>query len=96
VLSDVSTAITNIWGPVRQLADTGNLTLTKPNGELLQPAWSAAEDGGVFEPETGASVVWTAPGEAGTFNITIVLSDGVERVGQTAPLEVGEAAAAEE
>jgi hypothetical protein len=96
VLSDVSTGITNIWGPVRQIADTGNLTLTKPNGELLVPAWTAAENGGTFDPATGTSVVWTAPAEAGTYNITIVVSDGVDRVGQTAPLDVAAAPAAAE
>jgi hypothetical protein len=94
VISDVSTDGANVWGPVRQIADTGNLQLTKPNGELLQPAWTTAEEGGVIEPASGSSVVWTAPGEAGTFTITVIVSDGVERAGQTVPLDVSEAAVA--
>lgn len=87
-ISDVSAAAADVWDPVQQLADTGKLTLSKPNGELLVPAWQAAEGAGTISPLSGASVAWTAPAEAGTFEITIIVSDGIERLGQTVPLTV--------
>jgi hypothetical protein len=88
VLSDVSAGTADLWAPVRQIADTGQIALSKPNGELLAPAWSVATGAGSVTPQSGASVTWTAPAEAGDYTITIVVSDGVERVGQTVSLVV--------
>lgn len=88
VINDVSGAAANIWTPVQQISDTGDLTLTKPNGELLIPAWTTAAGAGTITPATGTSVAWTAPAAAGSYTITIIVSDGVERAGQTIPLEV--------
>lgn len=88
VISDVSAAAPDIWSPVQQIADTGKLTLTKPNGELLSPAWEAAPESGALSPLVGASTAWTAPAEPGTYQITIIVSDGIERLGQTVPLTV--------
>jgi hypothetical protein len=94
VLSDVSRGTADIWAPIQQLADTGDLLLARPNGELLMPSWTVAEGAGAITPTAGASVTWTAPAEAGSYTITIIVSDGVERVGQTVPLEVQAAAEA--
>lgn len=88
VINNVSPAAANVWAPIQQLSDTGDLTLTKPNGELLIPAWTAAAGSGTITPATGTSVAWTAPTAAGSYTITIIVSDGVERAGQTIPLEV--------
>jgi len=80
----------DVWAPIQQIADTGQLTLAKPNGELLIPAWTVADGAGSVAPSTGTSVAWTAPGEPGTYTLTVIVSDGVDRVGQTIPLDVGE------
>jgi hypothetical protein len=83
----------DVWAPIRELADTGTLELAKPNGVLFAPAWSA--DAGDLSATTGGSVTWTAPGEPGTYDVTLIISDGVVRAGQRFSLEVVEAPAAE-
>lgn len=78
----------DVWSPIRELSDTGMLALTLPNGERFAPAWSAAS--GTLSAESGETVTWTAPQEPGTYEITLVVSDGVVRVGQRFSLEVVE------
>ncbi|MGB2694138.1 MAG: hypothetical protein WBD55_03000 [Dehalococcoidia bacterium] len=70
----------NIWPVVRNYAQTGAVALVKPNGQLLQPHWTASA--GTFDSETGASVTWHAPNAAGAQTLTLVVSDGVVRMGQ--------------
>ncbi len=43
----------DVWAPVQQLSDTGSLTLTRPNGQLFTPAWTAND--GVLSAPSGAS-----------------------------------------
>jgi spore germination protein YaaH len=81
----------NVWPAVQEVADTGNVGLTKPNGELFIPEWSA--NAGTVSPATGDTVTWTAPAEAGAYEITIIVSDGVLRVAQRATLNVAAAPA---
>lgn len=76
----------NVWPAVQEVADTGNVALAKPNGELFTPQWSANE--GTLSPATGDTVTWTAPTEAGPYEITIIVSDGVLRVANRATLSV--------
>ncbi|HLB23807.1 MAG TPA: hypothetical protein VJP07_06910 [Dehalococcoidia bacterium] len=97
VISDVSVqgGPADVWSPVQQIADTGQLSLTKPNGELLVPAWTVADGAGSITPSTGTSVAWTAPAAAGSYTMTIIVSDGIDRAGQTIPLEVSAPAAPE-
>ena len=77
----------DVWSPVQQVSDTGNLTLSRPNGELLTPVWSAGD--GSIAPQTGEAVTWTAPAAAGTYTeITLIVSDGVVRAGQLVALDV--------
>ncbi|MEX2246301.1 MAG: hypothetical protein WEC75_06410 [Dehalococcoidia bacterium] len=78
----------DVWAPVQQLADSGSVTLSKPNGGLLVPSW-ASPDGQLSATE-GDSVTWTAPATAGPFEVTLVVSDGVVRVGQGVVIEVAE------
>jgi hypothetical protein len=79
----------NVWPAVQEVADTGNVGLTKPNGELFVPEWSA--NAGTVSPATGDTVTWTAPAEPGAYEITIIVSDGVLRVAQRATLNVAAA-----
>jgi hypothetical protein len=93
-VNDVSTqgGGADIWTPIRQVSDTGNLTLSRPNGELLTPAWSTGD--GTLAPQTGDAVTWTAPVAEGTYTVTLIVSDGVVRSGQLVSLDVAPAAAA--
>lgn len=81
-VEDVSrqTEDANIWPAVLQYAQTGEVELVKPNGELLQPSWTVS--GGALEGDPGALVTWRAPTEAGAYTFTLMVSDGVMRVGQ--------------
>ncbi len=87
-ISDVSTEDggADVWAPVQQLSDAGSLTLVRPNGALLQPAWSAAD--GTLDPQAGDTTTWTAPAKAGTYQVLLVVSDGVIRAGQQLSLDV--------
>ncbi len=76
----------NIWPVLRGFAQTGEVSLIKPNGELLQPRWTAS--GGSLETDTGAQVTWLAPAESGAYTLTLIVSDGVIRVGQQLQLTV--------
>jgi hypothetical protein len=81
----LSAAGPDIWRPIQELADSGNVTLVRPNGPLLRPHWEAS--GGALDGQGNGAVVWTAPA-AGIYDVTLVVSDGVVRVGQRLPLEV--------
>jgi hypothetical protein len=82
VVEDVSRPAgeANIWPAVQQYAQAGEVALVKPNGELLQPRWVAS--GGTLEGDVGPSVAWRVPAETGTYTLTLIVSDGVVRVGQ--------------
>ncbi len=76
----------DVWQPVQQLSDTGSLTLSKPNGQLFTPTWTASD--GTFSAPNGASTSWTAPAKTGSYNVVLVVSDGVVRGGQQVTLDV--------
>ncbi len=65
---------------VHWFAQTGTVSLVEPNGELLTPRWVAS--GGTFASDAGAQVEWRAPDEPGDYTLTLVVSDGVTRMGQ--------------
>jgi hypothetical protein len=90
-INDVSTegGGADVWAPVQQLSDSGSLTLSRPNGKLFTPAWTASD--GTLDPADGDSTTWTAPQKAGTYNVVLIVSDGVERAGQQISLDVVEA-----
>lgn len=81
-VEDVSlaTEASNIWPVVAQYAQSGEVQLVTPNGTLLQPAWSASA--GTLSSEQGAQVSWQAPADPGTYTVTLIVSDGIVRVGQ--------------
>lgn len=87
-INDVSTegGGADVWTPVEQLADAGNLTLARPNGQLLAPTWSTGD--GTLSPDVGDTTVWQAPAKPGTYQVLLIVSDGVVRVGQQAGLDV--------
>jgi hypothetical protein len=91
-INDVSTegGGADVWSPVQQLSDTGNLTLSRPNGQLLAPIWSTGD--GTVNPQVGDSTAWQAPAKAGTYQVVLIVSDGVVRVGQQVAIDVVEPA----
>jgi hypothetical protein len=76
----------NIWGAVDSLV-SGVTPLAVPNSDNLRPEWTAS--GGTIEaPGTGGAATWIPPEEGGTYEISLVVSDGVTRVGRRLTLEV--------
>jgi hypothetical protein len=88
VVSDVSETggTPDLWAPVRELADSGAIKLTRPHGDFFTPVWST--NAGALSQTSGHTVTWTAPAEPGTYEITLIISDGVARVGQRITLDV--------
>ena len=76
----------DVWAPIQQLSDTGSLALVRPNGQLFTPVWSASD--GALSTANGATTTWTAPTQPGSYDIVLVVSDGVIRGGQQVTLDV--------
>lgn len=76
----------DVWAPVQQLSDAGNLTLSRPNGELLAPTWSTSD--GSVSPQVGDTTVWKAPAAPGSYKVVLIVGDGVVRVGQQITIDV--------
>jgi hypothetical protein len=87
-INDVSTqgGGADVWAPVQQLSDAGNLTLSRPNGELLAPTWSTGD--GSLSPQVGDTTVWKAPAAPGSYQVVLIVGDGVVRVGQQVAIDV--------
>lgn len=89
----------NIWPAIASVVD-GQISLLKPNGQLLIPAWEIIDPNGSPVPSgsldggaTGA-VEWRIPGTAGPYDVTLVVSDGDMRVGQRLRVNVTQGAGA--
>jgi hypothetical protein len=87
-IDDVSDSVGagDIWPVISEFLDTGKASLVKPNGSLFVPSWQA--DGGSLESGEEGSVTWVAPEEPGTYNVTLIVSDGLTRVAQRVALTV--------
>ena len=87
-IEDVSDSIGagDIWPVIGQFLDMGTTSLVKPNGTMFVPSWQA--DGGTLESGEEGSVTWVAPDEPGTYNIALIVSDGLARIGQRLALTV--------
>jgi len=77
----------DIWPAVDSLVRGGLAHLEKPNADNLRPEWTAS--GGEIEaPGTGGAATWIPPDEGGTYEVSLIVSDGVTRVGRRLTLEV--------
>jgi hypothetical protein len=77
----------DIWAAVDSLVKGGLAHLEGPNPDNLRPEWTAS--GGTLEaPGTGGAATWVPPDEGGTYEISLIVSDGVTRVGRRLTLEV--------
>lgn len=75
----------DIW-PAISAAASGNLNLAIPHPDNLKIEWQASE--GNIQPSNNGAVTWNAPRRSGAFEITVIVSDGVLRVGRRLKLEV--------
>lgn len=65
----------NIWTAIVPYITSGQPTLMQPNHDDLKPQWKLQK--GAFDDSGKGSGTWTTPAEAGTYTITLTLSDGV-------------------
>jgi hypothetical protein len=88
-MEDVSEASggADIWAAVDSLVMGGLVRLEKPNSDNLRPEWTASA-GKIEAPGTGGAANWIPPEEGGTCEISLIVSDGVSRVGRRLTLEV--------
>ncbi len=88
-IEDVSDSVggADIWPVIGGFLDSGKASLARPNGSLLVPQWEA--DGGSLESKDTGAVTWVAPDEPGEYHLTLIISDGVARIGQRLVLTVG-------
>ncbi len=87
-IEDVSDSVggADSWPVIGDFLDSGKVSLVKPNGSLLVPQWEA--DGGQLESKAAGSVTWVAPNEPGEYHLTLIVSDGLARIGQRLVLTV--------
>lgn len=76
----------DLWSPLATYAENGSVSLVAPNGLLLRPTWQV--QAGSSEAGTKGNLVWKAPAQAGRYDISLVVSDGVIRASQRIVLEV--------
>jgi hypothetical protein len=88
-ISDASgqSDVANIWPTVNDFVQSNTVSLIRPNDSMLLPSWQV--DAGDVGAGAGTSATWVAPGQ-GTYNITLVVSDGERRFGRVLPIEVKE------
>jgi hypothetical protein len=53
---------------------------------MLRPSWEV--QAGDPQPESKGNMVWTAPAQPGSYQITLIVSDGVIRAARSLNLEV--------
>jgi len=79
--------VANIWPTVNAFVQSNTVSLVRPNDSMLLPSWQV--DAGDVGAGAGTTATWVAPGQ-GTYNITLIVSDGDRRFGRQLPIEVRE------
>jgi spore germination protein YaaH len=79
----------SFWEPLSRYVESGRAPLSQPNGVLLRPVWNAPA--GAIEPGQNGNVIWKAPAQAGVYDVSLVISDGVVRATQKVVLDVRQA-----
>ena len=82
-----ATGVAAILPAVDALVRGGQVQLLRPSSENLQPEWTAS-GGSIEVAGTGGAATWVAPDEGGTYEISLVVSDGASRIGRHLSLEV--------
>jgi hypothetical protein len=73
------------WEPLRTFAESGEVPLARANSQVLEPGWLI--QAGSQEGAAG-SIVWQAPAQPGSYEVSLVVSDGVIQAMQTVTLQV--------
>ena len=71
------TIIPNLWPPIIEFINSGQMELVQPNPETLKPKWWAS--GGVIMSNQRGGATWTAPSTPGKYRIALTISDGVDQ-----------------
>jgi hypothetical protein len=56
------------------------------NSVLLRPTWEV--QAGNPQPEAKGNLVWTAPAQPGTYDVSLIVSDGVIRASRSIQISV--------
>ncbi|MGD9932287.1 MAG: hypothetical protein AB7T37_01080, partial [Dehalococcoidia bacterium] len=80
----------NIWPALAPFVASGQPVLVQPNPDDLVPAWTVTD--GIAEGGQKGVLTWSTPANAGTYTITLALSDGVARFENEIQVNVEEAA----
>ena len=78
-----------IWEPFYSYVEDGSVKLAQPNGVLLRPVWKS--QAGAMEPGQKGNVIWKAPPQAGVYDVSLIVSDGVVLATQKVILDVRQA-----
>jgi spore germination protein YaaH len=87
-VSDASSTsdVANLWPTINGFVASATIGLVRPNDAVFLPTWQA--EGGEVGAGAGTTATWIAPGQAGTYNVVLVVSDGDHRFGRKLAIEV--------
>ena len=87
-ITDVSDnpAQADYWDPLRTYGESGTITPATANSVMLRPAWEV--QAGNPQPEAKGNLVWTAPAQPGSYDVSLIVSDGVIRASRSIQLSV--------
>ena len=77
------------WQPLQTFAEAGEVPLSRANSTLLTPRWQI--QAGSQETESAGNIIWKAPAQPGSYDVSLVVSDGVIQAMQSITLQVAAA-----
>jgi hypothetical protein len=87
-ISDVSDTAgqADFWEPLRTYSETGSISPAAANSIMLRPTWEV--QAGSSQAESKGNLVWTAPSQPGSYEVSLIVSDGVIRASKSIQLQV--------